>query len=413
MKTVLNYLKVFFLLIAGYFAFGVLSCMLPDKTIKANIAKSAPEMAAEGEYPRAIVKMTQCQMDNFTDALILNQIYTVNRQQPVRSAMRMSRSYYTGRRQTEHLLNAVKGEVNGENAYPRYWHGNSFLFRPFFMMMHFPVLRWWLFVISTLLFVAMLCIYYQEVGLMKTMALMTGFVATCGFVTQFSMQFFPVLALTIITCILVIKHDRSKGFGILFFVVGSLTCYFDLLTTPLLTLGIPLAVLVSLKSDDDFCLKDNLLEICKLSFLWGIGFALTFAAKWGLATLILGKNVFADAYDQSVYRLGAEEFTRWDAIVENFGLLDLKMIYIPLVVLFVIQMVRFRKFNYKKVVSFLLIGMMPYVWYFALSNHSYQHWWFTYRLQAISVICLFFILTDGFFKGKNLPLHGFCRSRQS
>lgn len=413
MKTVLNYSKVFLLLIASYFIFGVLSCMLPDNAIKENISKSASELASEGDYPQAIVKMTQCQMDNFTDALIMNQIYTVDRSRPVRSSIRMARSYDEGERQTRHLLHAVNGEIKGEKAYSRYWHGNSFLFRPCFMVMDFPMLRWWLFVISSLLFVAMLCIYYREAGLLKTMALVSGFVATCGFVTQFSMQFFPVLALTIIACLWVIRNDRSKDFGILFFIVGSLTCYFDLLTTPLLTLGIPLAVLVSLKNDDDFCLKDNFLEICKLSILWGLGFALSFLAKWGLATLVMGENIFADAYDQSVYRLGVDEFTRWDAVTENFRMLNLTMIIIPAVALVILQLVRHGRFNYKKAVMFLLIGLIPYVWYFILSNHSYKHWWFTYRLQAISVICLFFILSDGFFKGKSLPLHGFCRTRQS
>ena len=409
MKTVLNYCKIYLLLIVSFFAFGVLSCMLPDKDIRANIAKSASGLASEGEYPHAIVEMTQCQMDNYTDAIIMNQIFTVDRRHPVRSSIRMARSYGLGEDfQTQHLAQIVNGEVLGEREYSRYWHGNSFLFRPFFLLMDYPMLRWWLFVISTLLFVALLCVYYREAGLVKTMVLVSGFVATCGFVTQFSMQFFPVFVITIITCMLVIGKDKPKGFGMLFFIVGSLTCYFDLFTTPLMTLGIPLAVLISLKGDDDYCLKDNLIEICGLALLWGLGFALTFATKWAVATLVMGENIFADAYGQSVYRMGVGDYTRWDALAENFRMLNLSMICILLVALIVIRVLRRGKFNYKKAATFLLIGLMPYLWYFALSNHSYKHWWFTYRLQAISVVCLFFMLTDGFFKGKSLPLHEFC-----
>lgn len=408
MKTVLDYCKVFLLLIAAYFVFGVLSCMLPDEIIKANIKQSAQGLVSEGEYPQGIVELTQCQMDNFTDALIMNQIYMIDRKHPVLSSVRMVRGFEKGGQQTQHLIKTVNDEIEGEMAYSRYWHGNSFLFRPLFMMMDFPMLRWWLFVISSLLFVVLLCAYYQAAGLMKTLALTSGFVATCGFITQFSMQFFPVLALTIIACLLVIRHDKAKGFGMLFFVVGSLTCYFDLLTTPMLTLGIPLAVMVSLKNGDDYDLKDNLLEICKLALLWGLGFALTFVTKWGIATLVMDENIFADAYGQSVYRMGADEFTRWDAISENFRLLNLWMICILMAVVLVLRVSGRVKFNYKKALTFLLIGLAPYLWYFVLSDHSYKHWWFTYRLQAISVICLFFILTDGM---KKTSFYYFCRQR--
>lgn len=396
MKTVLRYCKTFVLLIAGFFLFAVLSCMIPDQSIKKNIEKSAPQLAAEGLYPMAIIQMKQCQMDNFTDALIMNQIYRIDRKYPVRYAMKVLRaSEYQGDwNQTGLLLRMTKGEDLEEAPYARYWHGSTFLFRPCFIIMDFNMLRWWLFVVSTLLLVAFLCTYYREAGLMKTLALATGFVATCGFLTQFSMQFFPVLAITVITSLLVVKRGESKDNGLLFFIVGSLACYFDLLTTPLLTLGIPLTVMLSLKRNENFLLKDSFLDIVRLALLWGLGFALTFVMKWALATMILGYNVFAEAFDVGLYRIGVEDFTRWDAVVRNFNLLNLPMVILLLVAFIVTMAIRRAKFNWKKALLFLLLGLTPYVWFFVLSNHSYLHWWFTYRLQAISVACLMLMLTE-------------------
>ena len=393
MKTVLPYCKAFVLLIAAYFVFAVLSCLLPDKSIKANIEKSISVLSEEGAYPKTILKMDQCRMDNFTDALIMNQIYNINRRRPVHAAMKVVRSDEVGRDwdQIGLLHRKVKGEDLEEADYPRYWHGSTFLYRFFFMTMDLNLLRWWLFAISTLLMVALFCVFYRESGLLKTLALALGFVVTCGFMAQFSLQFFPILALSAITCLLVMKRDPSKGFGTLFFIVGSLTCYFDLLTTPLLTLGIPLAVMLSLKRNEGFLLKDNLWEVCRLALLWGIGFALTFVTKWALATLFLDQNTFVDAFNVGLYRLGAEEFTRWDAVARNFNMMNLPMICIAALLFLVINVVRRRKLSWKKAVVFLLVGLMPYVWYFLLSNHSYLHWWFTYRLQAISVISLFFM----------------------
>ena len=396
MNKFILFCKTFAILIAAYFAFAVLSCLLPDKSIKMHIAESAPKMVEEGLYPQAIIRMEQCQMDNFTDALIMNQMYNIDRKHPITSAMKMIRSSEKGRDwdQPGLLLRKVNGENLEEQHYARYWHGSTFLFRPLFLVMDFLTLRHILFIVSSLLIVLLLCAYYPKAGLMKTIALALGFLLTYGFVMQFSMQFFPVLALTIIGSLLVVKRKQSDNSGLLFFVIGSMTCYFDLLTTPLLTLGIPMAVMLSLKREDEFQFKDSIIEISKLTLLWGGGFALTFLTKWALASLILGQNIFADAYEVSLYRMEAEEFTRWDAVTKNFDMLDLWMIGIATVVLLLLFIIKRLKINHKRVVLFLIIGLMPYVWYLLLANHSYLHWWFTYRLQAITVVCLLYMFCD-------------------
>lgn len=402
MKTFLRYSIVFVSLIAAYLVFAVLSCMVPDKGIKTNIANSATQLADEGLYPSAVISVKQCQIDNFTDALIMNQVYSIDRKHPWESAMKMVRAEESGQgwNQTGLLLRLVNGEHLKEQPYARYWHGNTFLFRPFFMFMDFNLIRLWLFAISTLLVVALVCVYFREAGLLKTLALAFGFVATCGFVTQFSMQFFPILAITVITSLIVIKRGGSNDHGVLFFIVGSLACFFDLLTTPLLTLGVPLAIMLSLNRQEPFQIKDRLLEIIKLAFVWGLGFGLTFVTKWGLATLVSGYNVFTDAIDTGLYRLGADDFTRWDAVSQNFKMLNLPMIVTAILSVMILMVVGQHKFNWKKAILFLLVGLAPYLWYLVLSNHSYVHWWFTYRLQAITVMCLFFMLTDSFVKEK-------------
>lgn len=395
MKNIAKYSVVFLLLIAAYFVFGVLSCVLPDKAIKRHIAESAPVIAAEGLYPRLLNDMEQYRLDNFTDALMMNQIYNIDRKHPVKSAMRMIRSSEKGRDwdQPGLLVRRVNGEELEEQHYSRYWHGGSFLYRLLFLTMDYATLRFVLLLISSVLLLSLACAYFRKAGWLKTLALSMGFVITYGFITQFSMQFFPVLAITIIGSLLVIQREASKGFGLLFFIIGSLTCYFDLLTTPLLTLGIPLAILLSLKSNQGFLLKNNFIEVVQLILLWGLGFALTFVTKWALASLILGQNIFADAYEVSLYRMEADEFTRWDAVTMNFDMLNWWIIAIVAVVMLVFNLIKYRSFNYKKAILFLLIALMPYVWYLILSNHSYQHWWFTFRLQAVTVACLM-LLTD-------------------
>ncbi len=391
MKSAIPYCKAFVLLVAAYLVFAVLSCWLPDKSIKAHIATSARSLVTEGLYPQAVISRDQCQMDNFTDALIMNQIYNVDRRHPLRSAMRMVRSSEQGRDwdQPGLLLRRVQGETLEEQHYARYWHGNTFLFRPFFLLMDFNTLRHVLFLVSSLLLVMLLCAYYPKAGLIKTLALTLAFGLTYGFVTQFSMQFFPILALTVLGSLLVIRRDKAKGDGMLFFVIGSLTCYFDLLTTPLLTLGIPMAVLLSLRDDGALSFKR---DVMGLTLLWGLGFGLTFVTKWALATLVLGQNIFADAFGVGMYRMEAGEFSRWEAVTMNFNMLNLWVFGLAALVFLVVRLLQKKPFSYKKMLFFLVVALMPFVWYLLLANHSYLHWWFTYRLLAIPVTCLLFLL---------------------
>ena len=396
MRNIARYSQRFLLLIAAYFTFGVLSCWLPDKSIRRHIAESLPVLAAEGVYPKAILQVDQCWMDNFTDALIMNQIYNIDRQHPVEAAMKMVRSSEKDRDwdQIGIMQRRVNGETFEEQHYARYWHGSSFFFRPLFMLMDYSTMRFAMFTVSSLLLLLLACVYFQKAGWAKTMVLSLGFLLTYGFVTQFSMQFFPVLVLTAVACILVAKGDVSKDHGMLFFIIGSLVCFFDLFTTPLLTLGMPLVVMLSLNQEKPFVFKDNLIRIIKLALLWGLGFALTFVAKWALATLILGQNIFADAFEVSLYRMEVDDFTRWDAVAKNLGMLHWWIVGLAAVALIAFNVTRHRKFNYRKAVLFLLIALMPFVWYFILSNHSYLHWWFTYRLQAISVACLLMVFPE-------------------
>lgn len=396
MKNITKFSIVFITLVAAFFVFGVLSSWLPDRAIKRHIADSAPLIAAEGLYPRLLNNMEQYRLDNFTDALMMNQIYNIDRKHPVKAAMKMIRSSELGRDwdQPGLLMRRVNGETLEEQHYSRYWHGGSFFYRVLFLLMDYAALRFVLLLASSVLLLLLACVYYQKAGWLKTLALSMGFLMTYGFITQFSMQFFPMLALTVIGSLLVIKQDTAKGFGLLFFIIGSLTCYFDLLTTPLLTLGIPLAVMLSLKPNEGFLLKKGFVECIQLILLWGLGFALTFVTKWALASLILGQNIFADAYEVSLYRMEADEFTRWDAVMRNLSMLNWWIVCIVAVVLLIISLIKYRSFNFKKAILFLIIALMPYVWYFILSNHSYLHWWFTFRLQAVTIACLMMIMAD-------------------
>lgn len=394
MKT-LSYIKTFVLLIATYFVLCVLSSMIPNDRIKYFVTKSAVELDKEGCYPKAILNLDQCQMDNFTDALILNQMTCIDSRKPIISAMAVYRRN-DNVNMTHALLEYLQNDSGSSTQYARYWHGTTFLFRPFFNFMDYTMLRFLLFAFSSVLLFLFAIKYSRKTNIWKTLLLIISFLSCYGFVMQFSLQFFPVLAIAFGGAILLCNGNEkiNQNIGLFFFIIGSITSFFDLLTTPLLTLGIPLLVWISLQPREQIEIKKDIANVIKHSVSWFLGFALTWVTKWLLGTIALKENIFLDAWEQSVYRLEAEDFTRWDAISQNFGMLNQPLIMIALSLILIAIIISFNKNGWKKAVLFVIVGLMPYCWYFVLSNHSYQHWWFTYRSQMMSVACCLLALAS-------------------
>lgn len=403
-KRWIRFVAVFFALIASFMLFATLSCWLPDRAIQKHVSQAALSLHERGEYPNAIIDKVACRQDNFTDAIILNQIFCIDRSHPLKSAMSAVRGCSENPYDvTGALLQTTRYETDIiPLTYPRYWHGNTFLFRFLLSFMNYSNLQWLMFAVSTLLMVFFVICYYPRAGIWNTFAFVLSWLLVYGFIMQFSMQFFPVLALALICSILIVQHDDNPAYiAMLFFIIGCLTCYFDLLTTPLLTFGWPLAVWISLQKSSTIKLKNNLLQIIGWGALWGTGYGLTFVSKWALGSWILKTNVLQDATDQVAYRMASSDFTRWDAIAQNFNMLPLSMVLAVLVLFVLLMVLRFRAQGGSKALLLLLTALLPYVWYLLVANHSYLHAWFTYRLQAVSLAALFMALLS-FSSGKGM-----------
>ena len=101
---------------------------------------------------------------------------------------------------------------------------------------------------------------------------------------------------------------KEMGFFLFFFVVGMMENFFDFLTYPIITLGIPLILLLWMRvRDEKTDLKDNLLFTIWSSISWGVGYALTWIAKWGITTVVLGVRYFIRNLSVIEYRLNGSE----------------------------------------------------------------------------------------------------------
>ena len=393
-KEIIKYVTVFFSLILIFVGYSTLVCSLPTGGIKKNIEKDASKMAHEGDYPFAIINKKQYRMDNYTDALILNINYTIDNKKPLKAAMSAELNDFYGENATGCLQKLTnREECSWTIKYARYWHGNAFLLRLFLFFMDYSTIRWMLYLLSNVLILILSVKLYQTLGMRKTMAFVTGLLCVNIFVTQFSIQSFAVVNLAVIASILMCVYSKNKEKILLIsFIIGCLTSYFDILTTPLLTCGLPLIVYLSIENDDS--LKDRFRSLILFGFLWAVGYFLTWASKWVLGTIFTDVNVLENAFNQVLKWSNNEDLSRFDAIIDNFNLLPKFFIFMILALFLPLVVIFFNKKAIKTNLLLLIVATLPYLWLIAIAKHSLVHAWFTYRIQVISIVAVFFIFIN-------------------
>ena len=384
----MRYVKTFFCLIAAYLLFGVVACLLPEKAVHHHIVQTVERGELMwSDYPRAIINNDQAQMDNFTDALIISQVWNCSKDSLWESVMQPSRATYA-QVMTEALAMQIEGNHFSNKKYGRYWHGSTFLMRFMLLFWSYNSIRLLFYILSSLLLLFTLWRIRERLSTWAAVITLLAFTLMYSYVMQFSIQFMPVLVLSLAGILAMLDEGKDKLMAC--FVIGSLTAYFDLLTTPLLTIGIPLIAWVLVHRNDEQPLGKYLIEMLKMAALWGIAFALTWGIKWVIATLTTDANIWADAMENVATRSGdLKDFTRIDALTENIRMLNSKFIAIIAIVMVVLMGFRFRREGWKPAVLLAMLALVPYVWYFLVANHSYLHPWFTYRLQMITVMSLF------------------------
>lgn len=221
--------------------------------------------------------------------------------------------------------------------------------------------------------------------LQEKYALLLGLIFVNYYMVLTSFQFTPVTLIALIGAVLLVgRVNHQKDTGVLFIILGGLTCYFDLLTTPLLTLGIPILVWIILQPDVKKILV-KLSEIVKLSVLWLIGYIATWMFKWMLIALFTDYSIVRDVKSKMGERAGTWRGSRIHAIQANVDMLELVPLALLTIAGILLTIFYFNRNGIKKSILFLIVALFPFLWLFITANHSEMHNWFTYRTLWISI----------------------------
>ncbi len=384
-------------ILAGYLLL-MMAYLLPVEKMQENLLKSIDVLTEEQEYHKVIPGYNSTQLDNFTDSWMLG-IAVYNNSLPIwERALKCTSADY-GEGPLNGLVHYLRerGSINGEIEYTRYWHGYLIILKPLLLFFNYADLR----VLNMMLDILLMFVVFNTLKDMGFEREAWGYIVAVLFIVPvvipLSIQFSSMFYLTNIALwILLKKYNQiveKKGMILYFQMIGMAASYFDFLTYPIASLGIPMVCLFLLDSDNTLWLKIR--KLIYLSISWGFGYSAMWAGKWVLSTLVLKDNVIANAISQILLRSShvqnGEKISTMDTWIRNLEFFFKKPYLILIVICFIVAIIGIymnRKMIIYVIVDtfpFMLIAAMPFAWYTFAEQHSYEHHWFTFRGLMTSV----------------------------
>lgn len=410
-KTIVNCLLILLVGVLTGTVFMIGVYMLPTGPMKQNVARSSALFDYEGIYPQLITGYKSAQLDNCTDAIMLGTaVCSDSSLSRIKQAMLNERVEYRDEKTVQSLNDYVNNVAGKEEEqvvveYSRYWHGYLVLLKPILLFFDYADIRCFNLIVQTILF-GLAAFLFCEKGYKRMLIPLLGLLLVLNPATEaLSLQFSSVLYITMTGLMVFLTHSRQflqnrKSLIYLFLITGIMTSFLDLLTYPLLPLGVLLTAVWVMS--EDISVKKWLRDGLIYAVTWGIGYAGMWGGKWIMASVILQKNVVADAASQILLRTSGQGFGESETITglqvlwKNIGVL-IKWPYVLLAAAICIYIViQIKKYGcadrlkniWKKLIPFICIACIPLVWYFCLKNHSYINYWFTYRELGITVFAL-------------------------
>ena len=380
--------------------------LIPIASVQDNVYKSARIIEKLGiNKPVLPGKKVISNLDTFTDSLMLLNVITK------KDASTLERSLLVYRyNDNSGVMNITLSNLANNKkmidtiSYPRYWHGYLIFLRPLLLLLDYGGILTLNMVVQilTVLSIVFLMIKKKQYRLIAPYILLIC--SLIPIVIMKSIQYSSVWYIFNIGIILLLlkKEKIEENFYvgcIIFTILGALTSYFDLLTYPLITLGVPLVVYFSITNNKK---ANKIWQLAKASISWAYGYAIMWGSKWIIATLLTNENVIKNAFHaanerSSSLNITLEHFSRLEALKGNFDYFFNGYVIISLLVfllIFIIKIDKNKIKNIRKQVPLIIISFYPIIWYLALANHSYIHSWMTNKSFAITYFAILMLITN-------------------
>lgn len=377
--------------------------MLPTEKVDMHIKDSVDIFEKEQTYP-ILTRWCTSKLDNFTDSLMILTAAYDGEESNLEKVMLGKYNIVPGEDPTQSLIKQYKYDaITHQVEYARYWHGYLLYLKPLLLCMDYEKIRILNLLIQTIINLYLIIL----LNIKKMKEYIIPYILTIGLLmplaTAWSLQFSVVFYIfSIGSIILVLKNEKWLGtekYNFYFLFLGIATSFFDFLTYPLVTFGIPVIFYFSMNKCDN--VKKSITQLICFLFHWGTGYVGMWAGKWIVASIVLRRNVLLDSFGaiqnrSSLHDASGMTFSILDVLNLNIEAFLKNPIIILAIIFLVMQLILAYKYGlkenyYSSIIIFVSIAILPFIWYIGASNHSFIHFWFTYKeliITAFSIFCL-------------------------
>ena len=386
-----------------------LSFVLPMDRIREHVEASVDQLYDEGVYHSITPKMAGTQLDNYTEALYLNQALVGKNDAPVMDCI-LEGYQFEPPATVEYqdpivkLKSAVEDSESAvlvpENK--RFFNGYTVVMKLLLEVTHYSGIRQINLYLGLFLFLILLWGMLKR-GLQRYIIPTVVSLLLIHPVTMaLNMASFGFFICMMVPCVGMfwMRKETLEKWGWLFFgITGATTYYFNMNYIQMLCFGVPVLFYYLITDIPEKPLK-LLGKLAELFIAWMGGLVGMMVFKWTAYAILKDPKVFCEMLDQFFFRTGLSEGTRIDAVIHNLNIAFENNWWNLLELLFaagtVISRIRKKeKFNssLSEVLLLLVMLLLPIGRYFILSNHVLVHGWTTYRLLLIPVLAFNFWIT--------------------
>ena len=407
---ILIFPAVFVAVIALMLCFSLAAVYVPRENIRSNMESSAGLLTERQVFFDIIEGIPASKIDRYADSILLSIAWQYDKSDPLKSLMWSSYYNYPLANENDNFRASLENDLPANTQYLRYWHGSASIVRFLHLFLDLKGIYVLHGILLALLTLALCLLLYKKGFLPLCIGTALSMAAVAAWFVPLSLEYTWTFLIMLIISIIALFLETGKHSGltlILFFISGMVTNYLDFLTTETLTLCFPLIIVLFIRIEKaGACNKEHRRFACISALLWGTGYVLTWVTKWLLAAVILKENTLPYVTEHIEERVSGDIGLSPLGYISGALFRNLSCLF-PLgfgaagiiagiiIILFIIYNCHvYRKKNVDRmaVILFLIIGILPYVRYMALHNHSFLHYFFTYRAQAATILSLSAIL---------------------
>jgi len=434
-RLIKDYIKIICLLFIFGSLLKICAYCIPNRLVIDNFVTSVSQMKAQGEYPVIVTDEFYYELnrfDNYSDMIILNEAIT-QESFPILEAVYGDYVSVLSEDEThsatDNLVGIVDGEIQSYWSYARQWSASVAIIRILLVFWNYNQIRVLSHSIMIILLLYVVARLYQEVDMKTAMSYGVAMVLTGADVSAYSTNLCMAFYIMNIGALLALKMNKDDDRHKVCLLVAGLTALFDMFSVPFVTVGIVVLMRCIDYKNNNRVIKKNIIRLMFDSIMWLMGYLGVWITKWLAASIILRKNFFLEAFNESMYQsqqyevewgpstfigyIGtAIKYTLYNVIPINLIKTSNKQGFILGVVLIlmlsllsfcIIKMNKNKEYR-MRIISVLpcnlLMVLFPCLCCIVMRTHAYVHYWMWIRIWFVSIFAGLYIIFDVIMKQK-------------